>query len=401
VGLTAGDVQGAKAQAGHGIGIRTAYGGDHHPTLPDSKGCIFQLQVAQLLCISIGRDCQGGAMGMRQAAKLRRLLVLFFFGLGLNGCSIHPSPEDVTNIRTYYIVRQIRCETRQAVIDSLFRYLASPDNLHDGRLDEHSLAIGRQAKAAYDLDHDSVAKLDPSRLTGFARSVVSLLYHTGVAYHYDLLGLEINNIDPAANFIRPLPITSLVTLGLTGNFDRQRQNERAFTITDNFGDLIKNVRENYCTNHIAEPNYVYPIAGKVGIDQVVSEFLLLTLFGNLSANSKDVPAAAGPPTMVEQLQFQTTIGGGATPKIVFSPGGRTFQASDVSFPISASRRDTHQLTVGLFLDKAGTREIGNVRTAVFRGLITASGGGPEQGAAKAVDQFLAQKIFKPTIVIGP
>src|ERR1019366_2857714 len=99
--------------------------------------------------------------------------------------------------------------------------------------------------------------------------------------------------------------------------------------------------ENYCTGHIAEDNYVYPIAGRVGIDRVVHDFVLLTLFGNLSGKSKDVTTVSGPPTMVDQLQFQTTIGGAATPKITFIPLGRAFQVSDASFPISASRKDTH------------------------------------------------------------
>jgi hypothetical protein len=321
-----------------------------------------------------------------------------------SGCAIHPLPDDVAHISTYYIVRQIRCETRQAVIDSLFRYLTSEDNLRGGKLDEYSYNVGLQVKRAYDVDRGSIAKFNPATLTGLARSVVELLYHTGIAYNYDLLGLEINNFDPVVDFIRPLPKTSLVTLGLTGNFDRQRQNERSFTITDNFGDLITKVHENYCTGQLAEDNYAYPIAGRVGIDRVVHDFVLLTLFGNLSGKSKDVTTAttaSGPPTMVDQLQFITAIGGAATPKITFIPLGPAFQVSDASFPISASRKDTHQLTVGLYLDTTGTKEIGGVRSAIFNGnLITASGGRAEQGAARAVEQFLALKIFKPTVVVG-
>ncbi|UFW45792.1 MULTISPECIES: hypothetical protein [Bradyrhizobium] len=33
----------------------------------------------------------------------------------LLGCSIHPVPEDVTGVNTYHIVRQIRCEAREAI----------------------------------------------------------------------------------------------------------------------------------------------------------------------------------------------------------------------------------------------------------------------------------------------
>ena len=322
----------------------------------------------------------------------------------LSGCTIHPLPDDVTHISTYTIVRQVRCETRQAVIESLFNYLTTPDNLRFNRLNEYSLDVGRQLKQAYDIDPDAITKFNPATLTGFARDVVGLLYHTGIAYNYDLQGLEINNIDPAVNFIRPLPQTSLVTLGLTGNFDRQRQNERSFTITDNFGDLITKVHKDYCTHSIVEANYVYPIAGAVGMDRVIHDFVFLTLFANLggtSSGGKDVIKVAGPPTMVDQLQFQTTIGGAATPKIVFIPLGRPFQVSDASFPVSASRKDTHQLTVGLYLDSTGAKEIGRVRSEIFSGnLITASGGRAEQGAARAVEQFLALKIFKPTIVVA-
>jgi hypothetical protein len=336
-------------------------------------------------------------MGMRP----KNLFVAFLSGLAASGCAIHPLPDDVAHISTYNIVRQIRCETRAAVIDSFLGYLTDEgNNKFKKKVDDASRAIGLQAQVDYTADPDSITKFDPSRLSGFARNVVELLFHTGIAYNYDLLGLEINNIDPTINLVRPLPITTLVSLGLTGNFDRQRQNERSFTITDNAGDLVRKVPASYCTKFIAEENIVYPIAGKVGMEKVVQDFLLLTLFGNLSGDGKkDVTAVTGPPTMVDQLQFQTTIGGSATPKVTFIPLGRAFQVTDVSFGFTASRKDTHQLTVGLYLDKTGLKEIGDVRTAVFGGLITASGGTAERGAARAVEQFLQQKLFKPTIVI--
>jgi hypothetical protein len=341
-------------------------------------------------------------MGLRGTARPRRSFFVLIFGLALSGCSIHPLPDDVTHVSTYTIVRQVRCETRQAVIQSLFKYLTSEDNLRYDRLDLHSLDVGRELEREYQKNHDSITRFNPASLTGFAREVVGLLFHTGVAYNYDLTGLEINNIDPAVDFLRPLPKTSLVSLGVTGNFDRQRQNERTFTITDNFGDLITKVHDDYCSDHIVEADYVYPIAGRVGIDRMVSDFLLLTLFGNLGGSgSKDVTKVSGPPTMVDQLQFQTTIGGVATPKIVFIPLGPAFSFSDASFPITASRKDTHLLTVGLYLDKIGAKEITGVRTGLFRGvLITASGGAAERGAARAVEQFLQLKIFKPTVVVG-
>jgi hypothetical protein len=352
-----------------------------------------------------GEIVGGYQMWMRRTAAGQKLFAAFLSALTASGCAIHPLPDDVAHISTYNIVRQIRCETRAAIIDSFLSFLTDERNnrlnsQHFKKVDDASRAIGLQAQADYEADRDSIRNFKPAKLTGFARNVVELLFHTGIAYNYDLKGLEIENVDPEANFIRPVPISTLVSLGLKGNFDRQRQNERSFTITDNAGDLVTKVPASYCTKFIAERNFVYPIAGKVGMERMVQDFLQLTLFGNLSGDGKaDVTKVAGPPTMVDQLQFQTVIGGSATPKVTFLPIGRAFQVADASLGVAASRTDTHQLTVGLYLDTTGAKEIGGVRTALFGGLITASGGSAERGAAAAVEQFLQQKLFKPTIVI--
>jgi len=141
------------------------------------------------------------------------------------------------------------------------------------------------------------------------------------------------------------------------------------------------------------------------VHKVVHDFMLLTLFGNLTGDgTKDFTTISGPPTMVDQIEFQTAIGGSATPKVVFAPVGPAFQVSDASFGVSASRKDTHKLTMGLYLDTPGATEAKNLRNALFDGLIvgnliTASGGKAERGAAKAVEQFLQQKIFRPTVVL--
>jgi hypothetical protein len=345
-------------------------------------------------------------------------LILFVAGV-LGGCAIHPLPEDYSGVPTYQIVRQIRCETREAIIEVLFNYLTTASNMRYNNLDQNSYNLGRQAKADYEGDPDSITRFDPRKLTGFAKTVVGLLYNTGVAYNYDLLGLETNNIDPTFNLIRPLPITSLISLNMTGTFDRQRQNERSFTVTDNFGNLLMHVHENYCDGHRANENYVYPIAGRVGVKRVVVDFMLLTLFANLGGINKDVTKLTkveGPPTMVDQLQFITAFGGTATPKITFIPLGRNFDFADANVGLTASRKDTHQLTVGLYLDQDAAKEIVADRNAIFDGrrvkdtsvarsplfgtLITASGSRAELGAAMAVEQFLTQKLFKPTIVVN-
>jgi hypothetical protein len=316
----------------------------------------------------------------------------------LSGCAIAPVTDDFAHVSASNIARQVRCEARQAVIDALIGFLTDPtNNENKKKLDDHSFAVGNQLKENYKIDPNAIKRFDPSKVTGFANTVTTLFYSTGIAYYYDLTGLETNNIDPAVDFVRPTPLSSLVTLGLTGKFDRQRQNEWTFTITDNFRDLVQKTDESYCKNHlVTAENYAYPITGKVGIAKLIKEFALMSLFENLEPVNKDVTTAkSGPPSMVQQLQFTTEIGGGASPKIVFAPKGPSFQTSDVTFPVTVSRKDTHQLTVGLYLDKAEAKVLGVLRPGIFAGgLITASGGRAEQGAANAVQQFLALKIFR-------
>jgi hypothetical protein len=193
-----------------------------------------------------------------------------------------------------------------------------------------------------------------------------------------------------------------------------------FTITDNFADFVQKVRADYCNGQIVEANIVYPIAGKVGIDAVVHDFLVLTLFGNLSGDaSKDILTTKGPPTMVDQLQFLTTIGGSATPMVTFTPVGPGTVVSNATLGLAASRTDTHTLTVGLYLAAPGVTVINEVRPSIFQGvfvppavpaqepvttfggLLTASGGTAEQGAAKAVEQFLTLRLFQPTSAVSP
>lgn len=356
----------------------------------------------------------------RAARKLgERLFAISALAALASGCAIHPLPENVTGLSTYNIVRQIRCETRETVIGSILRFLTDDANYRGGKVDEVSRNVGLRFASDYRSNPFSISRFDPELLSGFAKTVVELLWGTGIAYNFVLQMKEVNNVDPMINLLRMFS-KSTQMLGLNGNFDRQRQNSRSFTITDNFADLVKKLRADYCNGQIVEANTVYPIAGNVGMDLVVHDFLVLTLFGNLSGDaSKDVTSTKGPPTMVEQLEFMTTIGGSATPKVTFIPVGPGTVVSSATLGLMASRTDTHTLTVGLYLAEPGVKVVNEARPGIlqgtfvppavpaqkpvttFGGLLTATGGTAEQGAAKAVEQFLTQRLFQPTFIVSP
>lgn len=324
----------------------------------------------------------------------------------LGGCAIHPQPKDVTGVPTYEIVQRIRCETRQAVIDSVLDYLTMHKDV-----DARSQAIGKRFDPRFSADPEPIAKLNPNLFKDKkVHDLLSVFSTTGVAYNFNLDITETNNVDGRVDFLKTLT-KGMFGFGFKGNFDRQRQNIRTFTITDNFGDLVLKPMD--CDGKIVGPNYVYPIAGRIGVDEMVRAFVDLSLFANLGGG-KDNPKAA--PTLVDALEFTTTISGSAAPNVNFDPMmiGRNLSVLHADLAAEATRTDKHQVVVGLALAEAAQAQLGPVRaglqgqlvapmqTSLFGRLLTANGKQPgERAAATAVDQFLTQQLFSPTIKITP
>jgi hypothetical protein len=222
---------------------------------------------------------------------------------------------------------------------------------------------------------------------------------------------EVNNVGGELDLVRALS-KGVFGLALTGGFDRTRENVRTFTVTDNFGDLVRKPMR--CDGRLVGPNYVYPITGRIGVDDVVRAFVFLSLFGNLGGES-GTPGVIpkGPPTLVDALEFTTTISGSANPRVDFAPIGRTLSVSHANLNVAALRRDKHQVIIGLALAAAAQAQLGSIRAglrgqlvapvqpALFGRLLTASGTPAELAAANAVDQVLTQQLFSPTITITP
>ena len=320
------------------------------------------------------------------------------------GCAIHPLPEDVTGVPTYYIVRQIRCETRQAIIDTALGWLTNEENQIEHKVDPASRAIGVEFK-----NGRPIQQFSPKLFRGQVAKIISVFYNTGVAYTFDLNMTETNNLDPEVDLLKPYPHAKF-TMGIKGTFDRMRQNDRVFTVTDSFSELIR-LPDAYCMdtvagrNFVVSENYVYPIAGRIGVKRMIEDFIVLTLFGNLGGEPGDKAAPPkGPPTLVDQLAFTTDISGNVTPTVTFTPVGTGLQVSTASLGASADRKDIHKVTVGLAIAGPGVNLIGPLRNSLFALPLvttqpTASSG--EQNAAAAVNQFLMLKLFQPTVIVTP
>ena len=321
----------------------------------------------------------------------------------LTGCAIHPLPDDVTGVSTYNIVRQIRCEARQAAFDFATTWLAKQNYDQDAKQIGIEFREGRRR----------IHTLSPALFKGQIRQLMQPFFTTGIAYNFQLQMSEMNNIEPTTDILT-LSGKNLFSSPVNGVADRIRQNIRTFTVTDTFSFLLRDIPDDpennndYCEGQIVGPNYIYPVSGKIGIDRMIADFVNLTLFGGLSAppSSAGNPTTAnskGPPTMVDQLQFTTTVSLAATPKVVFAPI-KTFM--DASLGLKAQRQDIHTVTIGLaIVDKTGLGEVASLRAAVFAPgplgpLLSAKPTtSAELAAVQAVNQVLTQQVFKPVITV--
>jgi hypothetical protein len=287
-----------------------------------------------------------------------------------SGCAIKPLPEDVTGVTTAGIVKQIRCETRDAgraiVMRELDRLATAGNERAQNLLSQYrenpDLMTTFNWKASF-----------PGDGYRYVRDFFDVVYSAGLAYNFDLTMSEENNLTAGANLLGPWQATWMIGIG--GDANRKRQNKRSFTTTDTLGYLLTTLNTpvrgvQYCDGHVAlGPNYIYPIVGRVGIYETVYTFFQLSLFDNLQLKTKD-----GTPALGDTLTFTTMVDLMVSPKVVFAPakfGGN--QITDTSLTGKAIRTDIHQVTVGLALDPASV-SLKDIRGFVFSPERTARGG---------------------------
>jgi hypothetical protein len=294
------------------------------------------------------------------------------------GCAIHPLPEDVARVTSFDIVRQIRCETRDTLRQAVIGWLEILAN--KGNIRARELALQYRADpASISTFHYNLFKT-PDLVQ--VRSMAKLFYDTGIAYNFDLTGIEDNDLTGEVNFLKP-DLLSRLSLGVKAGAKRKRANERTFTVTDTFSGLLAKVTETFCEGQVVGPNYVYPISGRIGVDRLVNDFIYLTLFGNLTsagATAADVAKAGvmpGLPYMVDELTFTTTVTASATPRIEFTPITRNFRLLNAEVNALAERTDIHKVTMGLAIASSSMVELAPLRDYLFggRGTRAVSAGG--------------------------
>jgi hypothetical protein len=323
------------------------------------------------------------------------------------GCAIHPLPEDVTGISTYKIVQKIRCEARNALLTDLSSWLVRVP-------DDEANQLGADLQDGTLPFSKFYASPRIAKLKGFIKNNIRRFQNSAIAYDFTFTITEMNNLDPTVDLIRPLR-NQTFSANINGNFDRTRKNLRDFMITDTFLRLSQ-IKEDYCLDIAEGKNYLYPITGTIGLEEMIRTFVGLAASTDLTAESpsdsptdvvSEATSGKGPSTLADTITFTTTLALSATPKIVLSPIGTALQIADASAVGMASRSDVHQVIIALAVGSAQPAAPQGVSSAAAISTSThlfvnfpSNGTSAEAVAAHTVEQNIIRfQLNNPAIAI--
>jgi hypothetical protein len=220
------------------------------------------------------------SMSGRGATRPIRSLVFAALAPFVAGCAIHPLPDDVTRETTYSIVQKVRCEAQRGLLEGEGRWL-------------------RDGTVAYDFTFNINEK-------------------NGAGGGFTLT-------DPFKS--------GTFTLTGTAKADRTRLANRNFKVIDSFAEL----RATNCSQEALEKNWIYPLAGDVGMYEAIATFAKLQKVDN--------PEAGKLFTFADTLTFTTTFEGGLTGRVTLSPVTNRLRFTEGNLNVGASRTDVHQVIV--------------------------------------------------------
>jgi hypothetical protein len=295
---------------------------------------------------------------LQRRRRGRRTVVASVAALAVGGtaCSMHPLPEDVSRANTFDIVEKIRCEAK-----------AGLGGIPDGHKFLEETAIGYDFK--FDITEENNA--DAGQLK-----------------------LERQGFRP----------NSKLTLDFGASATRTRQNTRQFRIVESLAKLKKA----NCPDGPKRPNWIYPIAGRVGIDELVITYIRLERLTRLAKRDPELPnilpppppppppphpphppalkapATAPPPpkkipvVFSDKLTFTTELRTGVTPTLQLATIKGEFRLTLAKMSTEAIRKDVHIVTVALARDGNGQEPPASLLRMAADGTVAIS----RQGARK-------------------
>jgi hypothetical protein len=228
---------------------------------------------------------------------------------GLAGCAAHPIPRDVTALSTVEIVRRIRCEAKEG-LDAALAHAAS----QGARKKRHAEKIVKSTSIGFEfnfaIDEHNIASITSVDLEReFSKSTFNL----------ELSDVGVNSRH--------------------GPGSATRSNVRFFRIVDDLTEL-KAARCGQRTRG-TRPNFVYPVAGNIGMAEVVRTYIELETLSDLKqANEK---LAQKQVFFTDALEFTTSFSAGAEIDVSVNTGVGTLSLKRAT--ATASRSDVHSVKV--------------------------------------------------------
>ena len=140
-----------------------------------------------------------------------------------------------------------------------------------------------------------------------------------------------------------------ISLSPGARFNGKRRSDSTFRMQDGFGELIYNAYTAQACRELKSsriaypenPNLIYPITGKLGLEAPLDEFFSLNMSANL-IGTKDHPNI---PTSTFKLEFTTTLEGGLEPELKLNPLNSRTEITGGKLTLSGKRIDMHNLTL--------------------------------------------------------
>ena len=165
---------------------------------------------------------------------------------------------------------------------------------------------------------------------------------TGIGYNFHFEITENNNASGDATFVWPIHLGSF-TLAIGAGDNKQRFSDRTIKLGATFADLIK---VDDCVPQEERLAHRYPIKGRIGLDEVVEQYVLISedKHSNLASGKKDI--------YTDTIRFTTEISGSVSPSFSIAPAlGRTISAD---LDLAVDRKDVHEVVVSLVPYKVDT-----------------------------------------------
>lgn len=311
-------------------------------------------------------------------ACVRVIAIICIIFLG-SGCSIHPLPEDFSRYNTIAIVQKIRCEARDSLFKKLEVWLQTAQT---GNYDPNVALVRRKPSGS--LDQATFDHVSPDIMY-----YVDYFQGTAIAYNFTFDMTENNNASVQIDLLNTISRGTLSATTKLGT-DRSRQNIRTFTVSDTFLGLLSDLEDSYCADIRPGENYIYPITGTIGLDEMVDNYVDMALFGGLVGPEKSPKDQ----TSVDSLEFVTKLYGSLTPKLQLANVRNGITSAALGGDVV--RLDKHKVIIAFALPAPK-----EVKAAKGAGIfITPEGTPTERRAQQKIEQFILRFEVNRPFVLG-